>query len=206
MIAPILRRFGMAAVIVISTLIVLDVLVSGASAVLQTPTPVQPATNPTVLTVVVPPKVIPVGQTITVTVTIDTTRASRGLQFGMDFDPAVLHCLGVEEGPFYKNWAQAHGGDTYFSIMTQPMCDNTNGHVSDAAIAVTTTQPGGATGQGVVMTYTFKRIGNGPAVLRLKNVDVANDNTDAAKSLPTTVNDGQVDMVYSVYTPLTLRR
>lgn len=204
MITPILHRLGTAAVI--STLIVLNVLVSGARAAHQTPTAAQPATNPTVLTVVVPPRVIPVGQTITVTVTIDTSRASRGLQFGMDFDPAVLYCLDVEEGTFYKNWAQAHGGDTYFSIMTQPKCDNTNGLVSDAAIAVTTTQPGGATGQGVVMTYTFKRVGDGPSVLRLRNVDVANDNIDAARSLPTTVNDGQVGKVYGIYTPLILRR
>jgi hypothetical protein len=200
MIASMLRRFGMAAVI--STLIITGILASGASAALQTPAAAQPAANPTVLTVALPAKLIPVGQTITATITIDTTPATRGIQLGMDFDPAVLRCVSVDEGTFYKNWARANGGDTYFSIMSQPTCDNTNGHVSDAAIAVTTMQAGGAMGQGVVMTYTFERVGNGPSVLHLKNVIVANDNTTAAQPLPTTVNDGQVDKVYSLYTPL----
>jgi hypothetical protein len=156
---------------------------------------------PTVLTVTPPSGLVQVGQTFTVSVAINTTPASRGAQFALDFDPTAIHCQAVSEGSFYKTWAQANGGDTYFSVLPLPACDNAAGHVNDAAIAVTTIQPGGATGQGAVVQYRFTRVGRGASPLTLANVTVADDNVDRAQPLPTTVHNGRLSTLVQVYLP-----
>ena len=57
---------------------------------------------------------VPPGQAFDVPITVETSVEIRGLHFSLRYDPTLVQCEGVSEGPFLHDWAVAHGGTTFF--------------------------------------------------------------------------------------------
>jgi len=106
-----------------------------------------------ILSVYPPTSTAGIGETFTVDITIaDVTLENSingvyGWQFGMSFDPNILMCTEVSEGPFLKT-----AGDTY---LLGPKINNTAGTivVGDALFPFPAT---GAIGSGTLANITFK--------------------------------------------------
>jgi len=101
-----------------------------------------------------PPSVrVPVSTQFTVTVNITAVVNLFAWQFNMTFDPALLECKGVTEGPFLKT-----GGPTIFA---GPVIDNNNGWV---LVGCSLAGPiPGVTGSGDLAFVTFhcRGVGDG---------------------------------------------
>jgi len=82
-------------------------------------------------------------------IVIDTDVATRGAQFRLQFDPAVIQCQSPTEGAFYSTWASAHGASTL--LYPNPAVNNTEGY-AEIGVAVMGGQSGGPTGRGVFAT------------------------------------------------------
>ena len=131
------------------------------------------------------------GQTLSVTVSITTTAASRAAQFGLLFNPALLACQAITEGTFYKSWTQANGGSTI--DFPAGSCDNTNGVVNTFGIVILGGPSGqGPLGSGLLATVRFHALSNGVSPLTLQNVVVSDANPNGAQPLPLTLVNGQI--------------
>lgn len=150
---------------------------------------------------------VSVGSAVIAEVTISTTLATRGMAFGLTFDPMVLRCEGVDQGAFYRDWAESHGASV--SVYPRAICNNTAGSVSDMGVVVLgggTT--GGPTGKGVVAIYRFTALAPGNSPLTLVNVEVSDDHAASPRALAVEVRSGSVQITAraqtSVYLPLVL--
>jgi hypothetical protein len=169
-------------------------------------------TAPATLKIVVPPGPYAVNDVITVSVEVDTTVNTRGAQFALTFNPAVLQCNNVNGkfdynlGAFYKDWvASVNNSIDYIEIYDnpKPKCYNT-GNVSDTSISVLgdiSIYPGGATGHGVVATYSFKIISEGHSAISFLDDVSANkypklfdDANSAAKILPLNTINSEIQI------------
>src|ERR1700730_7537066 len=68
------------------------------------------------------------GDSFSVDVVVNLSQEIRGAQFGMKFDPAVVTIASVSEGPYLKEWAKAHHGQSAAAVPFQ--VDNSRGEVS----------------------------------------------------------------------------
>jgi hypothetical protein len=146
----------------------------------NTPTPATASLN-----IVVPSGPYTIGQQIILSVNVDTPVNSRGAQFGLTFNPAVLQCVQGDEGTFYSDWANQYGSST--SVYPSPKCYNTGsraGTVSDISIFLQGSVPGGPSGKGVIATYTFKILANGYSAL-----DFINTTTGSNPDVPLLYDD-----------------
>src|SRR5262245_9186873 len=50
------------------------------------------------------------GQTVDVELSINAAIPVRSMQASLKFDPTVLQATKFEAGPYFKAWAEAHGG------------------------------------------------------------------------------------------------
>jgi hypothetical protein len=148
--------------------------------------------NPLDTQVVVTPPAGPfvIGQAITVPVTINTVPNTRGAQFGLSFNPAVLRCDSVDEGTFYSDWASLHNGlSTVFPSAT---CNNTTGTISVAGVFIITNDLGGPNGSGAIFNYHFTVLADGISPLTLTSTEIVDDNTNNIQKLPITVVNSQI--------------
>jgi hypothetical protein len=125
-----------------------------------------------------------------VTVTVNSSGPTGGIQLALSFDATKVQVSGWTEGSFYKTWATGHGGSSL--VFPQPTIDNTSGTISDIGIAIMGASAGGPTGSGDVVIYhaTAASGATGTASFTLSDV-VVSDQNGAAISNPTIAN-GQV--------------
>lgn len=105
------------------------------------------------------------GESFSIEVVIDSPVATRAAQFGLAFDPLKLRCDEAELGPFYDDWAVAHGGAS--ALVPAPRIDNARGIVSPASAVILGGAEGGPSGQGVTVIYHFTALASGLAELSL---------------------------------------
>lgn len=129
-----------------------------------------------------------VNQVFVVSIVISTSIPARALQFGLSFDPAVLHCDSISEGSFYRDWAQAHGGAAV--IFPTPACNNAQGTISDMGVLLYGSALDGPQGNGTVAQIQFTALDNGLSSLNLTHVQVL-DATVNTQPLPAAVVNGQ---------------
>lgn len=139
------------------------------------------------------------GDTFTITVVINSKLASRGAQVSLSFDPSAMQCETVTEGSFYKDWAAANGITTTM-VPSEPAIDNAQGTVDTVAIAIMgQTQaeqagqaPGGAQGQGILLSYqmTAKSVSGKQAVIKISDVILMDANGDPIDDVD--ISNGQV--------------
>jgi hypothetical protein len=141
------------------------------------------------------------GQSITMDLTVDTTAATRGIQFAVSFNPAVLRCEGVTEGNFYSDWANANNASSM--VFPSPSCNNTTGTISDMGILLLGGPSGGPTGTGVIATLRFTVLSNAYSPVNLVNVQMS-DAGYPSQELPTVVTNGAVNAPVSTGTPTAL--
>lgn len=144
-----------------------------------------------------------VGQTITMDLTINTTSPTRGMQFGVTFDPTVLRCESVLAGDFYQNWAIANGIEAM--VFPTPTCNNVTGRISTGAVILLGLTPGGPTGTGVVSRLRFTVLSNAYSPVTLVDVEVADD-SEISKALPVNISHGAVNPVSTPTATPTLTR
>ncbi len=164
----------------------------------NTPLPLPTATSPSNTRLSVSPstQTVAIGATVDVAVSIDTQTASRGAQFGLNFNNRYLTYTGFTEGSFYKDWATEQGDDTL--IAPQP-ADQGSGHLSSFGIAITGTSTGGPTGTGTVVTYHFTASTAGTSNLTLVQAVVTDDQ---GSTIPgSTADAGTVVVSNSTVTP-----
>lgn len=127
---------------------------------------------------------------VTLDVTIETSAATRGLQFGVKFNPTVLRCDNVSMGPFYSDWANQHNSTAM--MFPAPRCDNASGTITDMGIILLGTEPGGPIGTGVVATLHFTLLTTAYSAVELINVQVADD-SPLSQELPSGIVNGAVN-------------
>lgn len=93
------------------------------------------------------------GTAFDLSIVVNSGLPSRGAQVGLMFDHAAMDYVGYTEGTFYSNWALANGDDTL--VDPQP-AQNPPGHITDFAVSISGTTPGGPTGTGTLVTFHFK--------------------------------------------------
>jgi hypothetical protein len=136
---------------------------------------------------------IAVNQNFDVQVMLNTSQASRAIQFGLSFDRTILQCLSADEGTFYSDWAQSHGASTL--VFPQPACDNTAGKLNPTGIAILGAEGQGPVGGGTVMTVRFKALAVGTSPLQLTDVVVGDASVGHVQPLTTTVSAGEVTVL-----------
>ncbi len=126
---------------------------------------------------------ISAGETFTVNILVNSSKQTRGAQFGIKFDPAVLQCRNGTEGQFYKNWAAENGCST-ITMPTEASIDNDGGKVDLMAVVVLgQTETGfntgveiGAQGSGIIYSFEMlAKVGaHGDTVIELTDAGLSN--------------------------------
>jgi len=138
----------------------------------------------------------PVGEAFTINITVSDVFDLYGWEFNVSFDPAVLDCTGVEEGPFLKQ-----AGSTW---LLPYIIDNTAGLVflGDSLFPI---PPNGASGNGTLAKITFNVTAEGESDLHFFESKLLRwDHVEMIPLLiPHTVEDGYFDSraVIFVYPP-----
>jgi hypothetical protein len=169
-----------------------------------------------VVTVAVSPaaQTVSPGDTFTVDITIDLPSANelvltgegddvtrenvttKGFQFSLSFDPSLMECQGITEGPYYEDWADTNGAMS----MTTPMdledaIDNTAGIIEQASIAVLGGPDDGVNGSGVAFAVEFEAKEGDGSVASLEISDVVvSDSSGQWTIRDVTVQSGTVNI------------
>ena len=141
------------------------------------------------------------GSTFDIKVVINTDGVtSRGAQCSLTFDPSLLQCDSVDEGDFFKTWAQSHSCSTL--VFPAPEINNNVGQVSDIGVAIMGQTAGGPSGSGTFCTYHMAaKVGaRGQSSITLTDAQVADQTGAILHGI--TVNNGQVT-VGNMTSPLT---
>jgi hypothetical protein len=150
------------------------------------------------------------GDQFTLDVVVTTDIVTRGLQFGLSFDPSLVQVNSVDEGTFYKSWADSNGET---SIADPPWTvDNTSGTVSIGSVALLappSSDPGavdtnGPSGSGTAATITLTAAQgvNNVATLTLSSVVINGVQNGLYLAIPSpTVTNGQVTIGEVTLTP-----
>src|SRR5262249_57958070 len=93
------------------------------------------------------------GDPFSVQVMINTAAISKGVQFGLAYNPKLLKLVGVDEGTFYKDWADQRGASTL--LVRGRGIDPDTGHLQTMGIAVIAGPDGGVTGKGLGASLRF---------------------------------------------------
>jgi hypothetical protein len=92
-----------------------------------------PPNTPT-LTIVGPTGPIAPGARFDAQVVLNSPVVSRGVQFGLSYDPQLIQITGVDEGDYYRSWAQANGAST--ALVPGVNVDAQNGWLTTLGIAL----------------------------------------------------------------------
>jgi hypothetical protein len=90
------------------------------------------------------------GESFQVDIVVDTSTPTRGIQFGMTYDPKLVQIDQVLPGPFYQAWSDTHGAQGAAVLPFQPQ--NGNGRLGVGAIVLLGGPEDGPTGRGAVMS------------------------------------------------------
>jgi multidrug efflux pump subunit AcrA (membrane-fusion protein) len=118
----------------------------------------------------IPNRNVKAGDVVKIYVVINTDQMLRSGQCGLTFDPTLLKCDKVDEGGFFKNWADAQKIQTM--VLPQAQIDNTKGIISTMGDALMGMVPGGATGTGTFCTYSFTALKDGNISPKLTDVEL----------------------------------
>jgi multidrug efflux pump subunit AcrA (membrane-fusion protein) len=129
-----------------------------------------PTSAKTSISLSIPNRNIKAGDVIKIDVVIDTDQMLRSGQCGLMFDQTLLRCDKVDEGGFFKNWADAQKIQTM--VLPQAQIDNTKGTISTLGDALMGMVPGGATGTGTFCTYSFTALKDGNISPKLTDVEL----------------------------------
>jgi hypothetical protein len=117
-----------------------------------TPTPTESAAGHVELSLMPATQSADPGQSVNVNVVVNTNVPLRSVQFSLHFNPAVLQASGFDAGPFFKSWADAHGGSALVFPDPAPI-DNVTGKVGVVSINILGGEASGPSGTGVVGTF-----------------------------------------------------
>jgi len=106
---------------------------------------------------------------LTIQITIDSPTC--GAQSGMTFDPKLVEVTGVDEGDFYKKYADANNLSTALIPAT---VDNATGILPYTGVSILG-KPCGPTGTGSLMVLHMKAKANGQARFSLTDIIVGDD-------------------------------
>jgi hypothetical protein len=129
------------------------------------------------------------GDHLRLQVVLNTDTPTRGLQFGISYDPQLIQIDDVSMGPFYSDWADSAGAGT---TSIPFVADNSAGRISIGGVAVLGGEPdSGATGSGVVLNLqaTAREGSTGQSSLQFMNVVVSNA---FARAIPEVAATGAV--------------
>jgi hypothetical protein len=130
------------------------------------------------------------GDNFDLDVVINSDTASRGVQFGLTFDPAVVQVTKVTPGGYYQDWAKSHQATASIAIPFKP--DNQKGKVSTGGIAILGGPPtDGPTGTGTVLTVSFTGQPGANGTAKIEFVDLQVSST-SAQNIPDVVVTGAV--------------
>lgn len=181
-------RLGLVVVIGFLPIIVLTVVL-GSLPVVAAPLPSSQAV--TIVSATGPAGPVSLTQVFTVAINIDTDQVTRGSQFGLKFNPAVIQCEAASEGNFYKDWAQGHSASTLVFPMSS--CNNISGTLSDMGITLLGGS-GGPTGTGAIADVRFHALAAGTSPLTLTDVVVSDACVPSCHPLTITLSNGQVQI------------
>lgn len=144
---------------------------------------------------------VEVGELFKLDVRISTERVSRGAQFALSFDPDVLRFESVEEGSFYKDWAESNGGITFVIPWAHK---ERASQTSTGGIAILGgPREEGSTGSGVLATISLRGLADGYSHLRLNNVVVVGlDETATHIEMPISTNNNDIHVTVGKPGPL----
>jgi hypothetical protein len=106
-------------------------------------------------------------------IVIDTDVVTRGMQVGLDFDPAVVQYLGFIEGNFYSDWAASQGCSTFVLAPVENPPGLLDPPFGVSLVGSCTT--GGPTGSGSVVTFQFSALQVGVSPMDQVNVSVVDE-------------------------------
>lgn len=157
---------------VVTCLVVLGSLIRSANLVLAaTDVPTETANGS--LSLSASTQTIQVGDSFDVKAIMTIDQPTCSAQAILTFDPKLVEVDGVEQGDFYKTWAQANGMMTVM-LPSTPKADNNQGTVPVIGVALLGGKCG-PTGTGTFLTFHVKAKANGVAQFSLSNI-IIDDN------------------------------
>jgi len=139
----------------------------------QVATPIPTIMSNTSIKVGVPTAPVKIGDEFDIPVTITTDIPSWGAQFQINYDQTLLEITSVDEGGFYKDWADANGASGM--TMPKPSADNKKGIIPTTAFFLVGAKSGqGPSGSGTLMVIHAKALKDGTVELKLSEI-VVND-------------------------------
>jgi hypothetical protein len=150
-----------------------------------------------VLSAVPQPGPYAIGQVLRVDIVVQTDRQVRSARVALSFNPAVLRCDEVREGPFFSTWAAANNASTAIQPIGQ--IDNGNGLVSDTAVTLIggpsdSVYAQGPTGTGIVISYLFTVISSGISYINLTNTMLVDNQIQNPQNVEVSIRNTQVDV------------
>ena len=130
-------------------------------------------------------RVVTVGETFQVNVTVADVANLTGWQFGLYFERAMLNCTNVAEGPFL-----ASSGGTYFLYQVNNTYSSTYGRALAACSFLGNVS---VNGNGTLALLTFKAVGSGNATLHFTDT-ILTDEKFPPKPISHTTTDGTVQV------------
>jgi len=130
-------------------------------------------------------RVVTVGETFQVNVTVADVANLTGWQFGLYFERAMLNCTNVAEGPFLTS-----SGGTYFLYQVNNTYSSTYGRALAACSFLGNVS---VNGNGTLALLTFKAVGSGNATLHLTDT-LLTDEKFPPKPISHTTIDGTVQV------------
>lgn len=130
------------------------------------------------------------GESFRMDVVLTTDAQTRGVQFGLTYDPSLLQIDSVEPGAYYKSWSDANGGQGAAVMAFQP--HNDTGRLAPGAVVLLGGPADrGPNGSGTVLTLqmTARPGASGRSPLLMTDVIIS---TTKAESLPDVMWTGAV--------------
>ena len=128
------------------------------------------------------------GDQLKLDVILSSDVPTRGMQFGLTFDPNVIQIDKVVDGPFYQSWASAHGAQAQTVVPFKP--DNAKGAVSVGGVAVLGGPPtDGPSGSGIVVTLQVTAKSGAQGVSQIGFTSVIVDDANS-REIPAVASTG----------------
>jgi hypothetical protein len=125
------------------------------------------------------------GGTFQVDVAVHNVTNLGAFQFDLTYNPAILHVVDAELGPFLSNTGCTAGE-------TAPTIDNTTGRLSYGGFILGACN--GPSGDGVVATVTLHPEAEGDSNLTLENEELLNSDSPPTQITPVMLYHGHVDV------------
>jgi hypothetical protein len=159
----------------------------------STDTPTIIPTPVAVMSVISPTQALAMNANVDIDINLDMgSTTSRGAQFGLTYNPAVLNCLSADGGSFYDTWASENGGQQL--VFPQGTCDNTNGILTDMGLSIIGGTPSGPSGSGTIAIVHFKTKANGVSQITLGDVAVLDVTLPKPRKVSYALINGQVQV------------